>query len=323
MRTLVIAVLLGLLALPARAGMPADLQLFLAATIKFSDSELASVDQGRVVTRQLPAADKGEIAAFGIVKVKASSDAFVDVARNPRRLHAMKGVDQIGLFSNPPVIDDVLPLDIPSGDIDALKKCKPGSCDVKLTDDTIARVAAIDWDAPDAKLRVLVEFKKMIAALAATYRSGGIDALGTMVDRKDPKSRADEFRRLQENSPYIDKYLPKDSFDSATATLYWTKDSFLPKPVISVHAESVTRTGDQVHCDSRLLAATHYINAGRDVYVVVPADDGTGIYVMEIYRVRIDPPTGMMAGPSMKRVEKGIVEGVKKSLEAIRAKLKG
>jgi hypothetical protein len=323
MRALTLAVLLAVLASPARAGMPEDLRLFLAATIKFSDKELASVDKGKVVTRQLPATDEGEIAAFGIVKVTATSDAFVELARNPRRLRAMDGVEQIGLFSNPPLVDDLAALDIPSQDISALKKCRPGACDVKLTQETIERVATVDWDRPDAKLRVMLEFKKMMAALAAAYRSGGIDALGTVVDKKEPKSRAGEFRRLQENSPYVYQYVPEEAFDHTTATLYWTKDTFSPKPVISLHAETVTRRGGQVYCESRLLAASHFFNAGLDVFAVVPDEDGASIYIMKVYRVRIDPPTGMMAGPSMKRVEKGIVEGVKKSLEAARARLKG
>jgi hypothetical protein len=319
------AILTGVLmatASPVRAGMPEDLRLFLAATIKLSDKELAAVDKGRVVTRQLPAKDEGEIAALGIVKAKASVDAFQDLARNPRLFRAMKGVEQIGLFSPSPVVDDLQSLDVPKQDIDALKKCKPASCDVKLTDETIARVATVDWDKPDAKLRVMLEFKKMMAALAAAYQSGGIDALGTVVDKKEPKSRADEFNRLQENSPYLYDYLPRGSFEPSTATLYWTKDTFSPKPVISINAAALTRSGDQVFWESRLLAASHYFNAGLDACIAVPADDGSGIYILEVYRVRIDPPTGMMAGAGMKRVEKGIVEGVGKSLEGIRAKLK-
>jgi hypothetical protein len=323
MRTLALAILVIALHSPARAAMPEELRVFLAATIKFSDKELASVDKGKVVTRQLPPTDAGEIAAIGIAKIKSTPDAFQDLARNPRLFRTMKGIDQIGLFSPSPVVDDLAPLDIPKEDINALKKCKAGSCDVKLTEETIARVSTVNWDAPDATLRVQLEFKKMIAALAAAYRSGGIDALGTMVDKKEPKSRADEFNRLQQNSPYLYEYLPKDSFDPATATLYWTRDSYSPKPVISLSAASLTRSGDQVFWESRLLAASHYFNAGLDACVAVPADDGSGLYVLEVYRVRIDPPTGMMAGPSMKRVEKGIVEGVEKSLEAIRDRLKG
>jgi hypothetical protein len=153
-----------------------------------------------------------------------------------------------------------------------------------------------------------------------------------MVDKKQPKSRADEFHRLLKHSAYLFKYVPDfnryletypaGSFKGATTTLYWTKDTFSPKPVVSMCASTVARDGETVLIASQLLAATHYFNAGLDVCVGVPAASGSVMYVVDVYRVRIDPPTGMMAAPAMTRVEKGITDGVGKSLSGLRGKLK-
>ena len=63
----------------AAEGTPA--QVFLRTVVRFADAEVLSVDAGRIVTKQLPAADKPEIAAFGAVRVRA------DKAVALRRFH--------------------------------------------------------------------------------------------------------------------------------------------------------------------------------------------------------------------------------------------
>lgn len=312
---------------------PANLQKFLREVIKFSDADFAAVEKGEIVTRLLAATDKGEIAAFGILRASSTADVFERLARDPMRYHAMEGIEQMGMLSDPAGSADVAKLVFPKQDIDALKKCRPGSCDVKLTDDALERIAKIDWSAKDANTRAEAACKQMIVDLATAYRGGGLKALGTMVDKKEPKSRAAEFHRLLKNSPYLYKYIPSfhayienypaAKFKGATTQLYWMKDTFSPKPVISVCASSVARVQGSVLIGCRQLTATHFFNAGLDITWGVPAEGGPGLYIVDIYRVRIDPPTGMLAGPAMKRVENGISEGVGKSLAGIRARLKG
>lgn len=322
----------ALIAPAAHGEAPANLQKFLRDTIMFTDADFASLEKGEVVARLLPKTDEGEIAAFGIVRVAATTDRLLQLGRDPKRFRAMDGIEQIGVFADPPAPADVRALVIPDEDIDALKKCKPGACDVKLTDTALERVAAMDWSVKDARDRATDAFKDMMVAMAASYRTGGIEALGTMVDKKQPKSRAGEFHRLLQNSPYLFKYVPdfhdfieaypKASFDDAITTLYWIRDKFSPKPVISLYASTVVRVDEHILIANSLLAASHYFNAGLDVCIGVPVSGGPGMYVLDVYRVRIDPPTGMMAGPAMKRVESGIKDGVGKSLSAMRDKLK-
>ena len=73
---------------------------------------------------------------------------------------------------------------------------------------------------------------------------------------------------------------------------------------------------------SHLVATSHYFNAGLDVCAGIPPTSGAGMYLVDVYRVRIDPPTGMLAGPAMKKVQGGIKDGVQKSLSGLAAKLK-
>jgi hypothetical protein len=72
---------------------------------------------------------------------------------------------------------------------------------------------------------------------------------------------------------------------------------------------------------NKLLGATHYFNAGLEILAAVPAADGNGLYLLNLYRTRIDPPTGMLAGVLMGKVRNGIETGVKENLKMARERL--
>ena len=49
------------------AAAPASVPVFLRSVVSFTDADVASVDAGRVVAKQLPAADTAEIAVRGVL----------------------------------------------------------------------------------------------------------------------------------------------------------------------------------------------------------------------------------------------------------------
>jgi hypothetical protein len=53
----------------------------------------------------------------------------------------------------------------------------------------------------------------------------------------------------------------------------------------------------------------------------VPAPDGKGLYLLNLYRTRLDPPTGMLAGVLMGKVRDGIETGLKENLKRARERL--
>jgi hypothetical protein len=55
--------------------------------------------------------------------------------------------------------------------------------------------------------------------------------------------------------------------------------------------------------------------------VVVDAPDGRGLYLMSLYRTRLDPPTGRLAGLLMGKVKDGVETGVRESLVTAKARL--
>jgi hypothetical protein len=154
--------------------------------------------------------------------------------------------------------------------------------------------------------------------------------MGTILDGKAPKALSTEFRTLLANSPYLPEYVPAfheylssypgGKLDGVTDVLYWSKDTFGLKPVVSVYHVTVARTPTHVLAAQKQLYASHYFNAALEMTALVPTQDAKGFYLLSIYRTRIDPPTGMLAGVLMGKVRDGVQTGVKENLKTSKAK---
>jgi len=307
----------------------ADARAFLRKAVGFSDAQIRDVEAGQVVTKQLPAADKPEIAAFGAVRLRGDQDAFVrqlkrDVGVARRGASVLEG----GRFSQTPRVEDLAGLTLDQGDFDAARACHPGDCDIKLARTAMERIRReIDWKAADARARATGLMRQMLVEYTAAYMKGGTAEMATYVDKDHPLDAPAEFRRLLASSPYLVEYVPalhkyvedypRGSLAGAEDVFYWWKDKFAPKPTISVyHATAWTdpRRAVSVVATKRIYAS-HYFQGGLDLLAVVPAPDG-GFYVMDLYRARVDPPTGMLSGVLLGKVRGGIEQGVAESLKA-------
>ena len=53
----------------------------------------------------------------------------------------------------------------------------------------------------------------------------------------------------------------------------------------------------------------------------MPTPDGKGLYLLSLFRTRLDPPTGVLAGTLMGKVRDGVETGVKENLKTARERL--
>ena len=288
---------------------------FLRKVIQLDDAQLAAVEKGEVVTKLLPTTDKPEIAAFGVVKTTGTVDQLLALARDVRKFRQVPQIPEMGYFSSPAKVEDLKGLNHPPDDIAALKRCKPGSCDVKIGTKGLELAAKIDWKAADAEKQATVIFNQGIVDYVKAYQQAGTDAMGNVLDKKQEKSRAEEYRTLLAHSPYLVDYVqefneylaawPKGKLAGAEDVLYWAKDTFGLKPVVSAYHATFYKSPRGAMISTKLLGATHFFNASLELLVAVPTSDGKGLYLLNLYRTRIDPPTGMLGGVLMGRSETG------------------
>lgn len=304
---------------------------FLRKVIQLDEGQLAAVEKGEVVTKLLPTTDKPEIAAFGVVKTAGTVDQLLALARDVKKFRQVPQIPELGYFSSPAKIEDLKGLNHPPDDITALKRCKPGSCDVKLGTKGLEMVSKIDWKAADAEKRAVALFNQGIVEYVTAYQQGGTDAMGNVLDKKQEKSRAQEYRALLANSPYLVDYVkefndylvawPNGKLAGADDVLYWAKDTFGLKPVVSAYHATFYRNPRGALIANKLLGATHFFNASLEILAGVPTPDGKGLYLLSLFRTRIDPPTGMLGGVLMGKVRGGIETGVQENLKMARERL--
>jgi hypothetical protein len=304
---------------------------FLRKVIQLDDAQLAAVEKGEVVTKLLPTTDKPEIAAFGVVKTAGTVDQLLALAKDVQKFRQVPQIPEMGRFSTPAKIEDLKGLEHPPDDIAALKKCKPGSCDVKLGTKGLDAVSRIDWSASDAENRAVAIFNQAVVDYVVAYQQGGTDAMGNVLDKKQEKSRAQEYRTLLAHSPYLADYVkefndylaayPKGKLAGAEDVLYWAKDTFGLKPVVSAYHATFYKSPRGALIANKLLGATHFFNASLEMMAGVPTPDGRGLYLLSLYRTRIDPPTGMLGGVLMGKVRDGVETGVKENLKTARDRL--
>jgi hypothetical protein len=302
---------------------------FMRQAIGFGDAQIASVEAGEVVTRQLPVADKGEVAAFGAVRVRGDRAAFLRQVGSDVGRARKSGVLEIGRLSRPPRLEDLAGLTLDEDTLAAVRDCKPGDCRIKLSRSAMEKLQReVDAKAADARSRATPVLKEMVVDYTSAYMRGGTAAMATYADKESPIDTSAEFGRILTTSPYLVEYVPelhryaeeypRASLAGAEDLFYWSKDKYAPKPTIALfHVVLWNDPGrDVAVIATKRIYSSHYFRAGVELLVVVAAPDG-GFYLIDLYRARIDPPTGLLAGTIMGKVRGGIERAVRENLRGL------
>ena len=135
-----------------------------------------------------------------------------------------ESVPEIGKFSDTPLIADLAGLSIEPDDIKVLKKCKPGSCDIKLSAASMDElVKGTNWAADNYQGQAENLFKKMLIDYVGTYMTGGNRYLVNYADQKQTLKLPEDFSALLKESNYVTEYAPElanyiDKFPNAPAS---------------------------------------------------------------------------------------------------------
>ncbi len=297
-----------------------EFQKVLAEKTSFQETDFAALQANQPVVRLAPVSDKREIAVAGLVNIRAGADEFLRSYRDSMLRKSNGAILEIGSFSNQPALRDLESLTLETGDIEDLKDCTVGDCDVKLSAAMIERFRKeIDWNAPDYALKVTSLFKQMLSEYVSNYRTRGEAALIQYNDKQNQIDLATEQRALSASSGYINSLLSDSTagLQLIEDAIVWSKIKFGLKPVIAVNHITIYKRdreiGPQVLIASKQIYASHYFNASLALtaFVTVPGAS-QGAYLVSENRSRADG----LQGPFGK-IKRGVVE--KKALEGLKA----
>jgi hypothetical protein len=321
---------------PVPAGEPAK---FLQKYIGLSAGDIEKARQGQVVTKVLDTKDNDEVALFGIVAIDASRDDVIRRVKDLPSFLRQPGRSAFGLFSTPATEADMKAFVVESSDLDALKKCKPTECDVKMPSANISDLTKIgDMGSPAARAQVESYVRQRSAVYVNNYRKGGTAAMVAYGDQKQTRSAADAFTALLAQSPYLFDYVPAfreylqaypgGSLPTVTDAIYWASDKMGSlRPILSInHLSIFTPPGSPMTLVSnKQLYASHYFLGAFTLTTLLdrPETPGKGTYYIVVQRLRFDHlPSGGLFNIRGRVIGK-VHDGLRDDLTARKASLEG
>jgi hypothetical protein len=318
----IVAALTVLLSMAAAARAPSPgeaARTFLATTFNLTSGDLAQIDAGHVIVRTLEAADKREVATFGVVRIPMTPAFYVEQLADIARFKRDEAVLQIGTFTNPPQLRDVTTLSLDEADIRNLRDCRVGSCGVQLSREAIGRFRRdVDWRRTDAAGQANDLMRRILVEYVSDYLRTGAAASMLYADQHEPLDLAREFVSLADSNPgswhrfpglrrHLFDY-PSGDGSGATDLVYWSKEKVGRRGVVSVTHVAIARTAGDSPADyaiaSKHIYGTHYFDASLGLTILIPDPSASSpaTYLAYLNRSRVDVFGGMFGGIARKVV---------------------
>ena len=311
------------------------LHTFFKENIGLKNSEIANIDHGKAVAKILDSPTPSQVFVFGSVFIKAQPRAYVRTAADLESLKSLSNYLAIGRFSSPPQPSDLAGFELDADDVNNLKNCKPGNCEIQLPVENIEQFKSqIDWSAADVARQVNNLAKKMALEALLAYQRGGNQALGTYRDKKSPAQVSEQFRALLSRStilpeelPAVYSYLldyPKTSLPDSSSVFYWEKVKFGLKPTLRINQQIIARAGaEHGRIDVvaiKQLYASHYFQTALDLNFCVPGNS-KGFYLVTVKGSEQAGLTGVKGSVVRKTAVDRTRSSLEKSLEVIKTQL--
>ena len=300
--SVIVFVAITFVARAARAqDLPPEFHAFLAEIVGLSQADIRAATAGEPVTHVLPSRESRDVAMFGMIAVKAP------VATVGAFLSAMPGAlnapgRTIGILRETATPADFEGVTMSEENARALRACRIGACEFKLSTEEMARAAAVVAREDEARAATLFE-QERLAAIVNAYRRTGNAAMPEYNDYgKRTIAGADAFNALVADeilfrfAPGLQEYLtgyPRAELPGSRDVLYWSIDQ-LPgaKATTSLNHRVMYSPADAGTFVSatKEIAADHYLESGLDVVVVVekPGSNHAESYVMFLRQYRFD-----------------------------------
>lgn len=298
----------------------AELQKLLHEKAAFEETDFAALQRGETVVKPAPAQDKREVAVSGLVTLRASADEFLRSYRDGLTRKSNGAVMEVGTFGTAPALADLETLTLEADDIEDLKACVVGACEIKLSAAMIQRFSReVNWQAADYAQQATQLFKTMLLEYVKDYRKRGDAALIEYHDKQNEVRLADEHQALTRAAGYLSEVsrVPSE-MQPLEELLIWSKIKFGLKPVITINHVTIYKRdrelGPQILAVSKQIYANHYFNSSLGLTGFVTVAGPTSYLVYE-NRSRADGLEGPFGKLKRGIVQNKVLEGLKGILE--------
>lgn len=318
---------------PEPAALPPAFEAYLAGGPRLSPADRSALLAGRPVTRLLDSDPIKEVAVFGAVWIAASPAAYVDQVKAIERLERGGAFRVTKRISDPPIPDDFAALQLAAEDLEDLRTCRVGDCELKLWAGALQLFQSeVDWDKPWAGARANAIFRRLALDYVTRYRQGGDAELAVYRDKNRPTFVANEFRSLIDRLPTLATELPDvkcylldypdATLPGSTDFLYWQDAQFGLKPTIRITHLVIQERPEQTIVASKMLYASHYFWTALELRSLLPDPQrGPGFWFITVNRSRSDGLSGFAARFVRGRVRQEVQRGALAVLTATKTGL--
>jgi hypothetical protein len=255
-------------------------QTFFRQDIGLSDDQIAAIQNGTPVAKNMPSRTPAEVFLVGAVYIHAAPESYLKFARDFDRLRKLPSNLALEMISDPPQLSDFKDFEFDSDEIQALRNCQPGNCQIQLPASSIEDLQrTVNWSAADVNAQVnqIVQAAALQRLLA--YQRVGDQALGEYDDKRDPTEVAQQFsymlsysKALPERLPDFYRYLlsyPNAKPANVEDSFYWARVKFGLKPTLRVVQVATMRGAptDEVAyaIAEKQLYSSHYFETALDL----------------------------------------------------------
>jgi len=301
---------------------------FFREFVGLSEDQIGAIRSGKAVAKVVESHSPDEVFVFGAVYVEANPKSYLELASDVAALRKLPGYLAVQSFSDPPQLSDLEGFTLGNQDIEELKSCKVGHCEVQLPTEAMESFKqSINWLAPDVDDRVNHLAREMALQALLDYRRGGNTALGVYRDKNHPAAVAETFAALITRLsalpvylPELNEYLleyPKAESDKVQVGFYWEEVNFGLKPTFRIVQMIVYRgaspTGPVYAVAEKQLYASHYFETALDLTVCVKDAERPGFYIITVKGSKQAGLTGLKGS----LVRKVAVDKARSSLERV------
>jgi len=313
-------------------------QTFLTKQLAFTTSDFTALEHGEIIVRLPKTTETREVAAFAIGRLDVPVEFFLNRMRDIVQFKKSENVLQIGKFSDPPRLDDLAGLTLDATEVESMRRCRVSQCDLKMSAAAIEGFRKrVNWSAPDYRDRVTALTREMLLEYVQAFVGQGNAALAEYNDKGYRLRVQDEFKSILEPAPYMygyegefQKYLqdfPSSRPAYVESFLYWSKEKFGLKPVISMTHVTVYKisqsNGADVLIASKGIYANHYFEAslGLTAFIHSKFTQPDRTYLIYINRSKTDALRGLFGGFKRSLISGSLRDATRKSMESVKEKL--
>jgi hypothetical protein len=312
---------------------PARLESYLTNAVRLSGEQRQRLLNGDPVTKLLDADESKEVAIFGAVWVNAPMRRYAEAVRDIESFEQGGGFKVTKRVSAPPRLEDFSALRLPDEDLDDLRSCRVGDCEIKLGEQALRRFRSeINWSAPNARAAANALMQRLAFEYVTRYLDGGNEQLAVYRDNSRPRFVAQEFQTMVDHTPELTTYMPnmrrylleypRVTIPDATSFLYWQETEFGLKPTIRISHLTIRENPDDTVVTSKMLYASHYFWAGLELRVLMPDPSrGPGFWLVTVNRSRSDGLSGFTGMFVRRRVRSEVEDGALAGLRSTKQRL--